>query len=324
MLKNLENLYAFEISHMLSKNKINPILLLEYYLERYSNANKNIKLSFTKVLKRNALKEATLAWRRQKENKRLGPLDGLPIGWKDVIDISYAPAFAGSKLLKNNRNIKNISTAAVVSTAKKNGLVSVAKTSTVEFAFGGIGINQANPLPKNLMIKGDFAAGGSSTGSATAVYAGLIPFSVGTDTAGSVRIPAAWHGLVGFKPTYNVISTKGVLPLSTSYDTVGIICKCIKDTQLLFSLLSNKNYCYPKLNTKEIKIAVVNDFNLNELDNKSYNIYENFFTVLSKKGVHISRINIPEFREINDYLLASPCKIGINNKIFVKLKSNEY
>ena len=273
MLKNLENLYAFEISHMLSKNKINPILLLEYYLERYSNANKNVKLSFTKVLKRNAVKAATLAWKRQKENKRLGPLEGLPIGWKDVIDISYAPAFAGSKLLKNNRNIKNISTAAVVSTAKKNGLVSIAKTSTVEFAFGGIGINQANPLPKNLMIKGDFAAGGSSTGSATAVYAGLIPFSVGTDTAGSVRIPAAWHGLVGFKPTYNVISTKGVLPLSTSYDTVGIICKCIKDTQLLFSLLSNKNYCYPKLNTKEIKIAVVNDFNLYELDNKSYNIY---------------------------------------------------
>ena len=302
MVKNLENLYAYEISHMLSNNEINPILLLEYYLENYNNANENIKLSFTKVIKENAFKEATIAWKRQKENNRLGPLDGLPIAWKDVIDMSNAPAFAGSNLLKSYRNTKNISDALVVRTAKKKGLVSVAKTSTVEFAFGGIGMNQSNPLPNNLMMKGNFAPGGSSTGSATAVYAGLVPFSVGTDTAGSVRIPAAWHGLVGFKPTYNTISNKGVLPLSVSYDTVGIICKCIKDTQLLFSLLANQDYYYPKLDTKDIKIAVVTDFNLNELDEKSYNIYENFFTILSKKGLIVSRVNIPEFREINDYL----------------------
>ena len=131
-----------------------------------------------------------------------------------------------------------------MSKAKNNGLISLAKTSTVEFAFGGIGTNQNCPLPENLAIKGGFAPGGSSTGSATAVFANLIPFAVGTDTAGSVRIPAAWHGLVGFKPTYNIISTKGVLPLSISYDTIGTICKSIKDTQLLFSLFANKNWVY--------------------------------------------------------------------------------
>ena len=102
---------------------------------------------------------------------------------------------------------------------KKNGLVTLAKTSTVEFAFGGLGINNSYKLPKNLMFsKQNLAPGGSSTGSATAVYSGLAPMSVGTDTAGSVRIPAAWHSLVGFKPSYRKISTKGVLPLSKSFD----------------------------------------------------------------------------------------------------------
>ncbi len=303
MVKNIENLNAFQLSQMLAKKKIDPILLLEHYLNKYYSADNNIKLSFAKLLSEYAFKEANMAWKRQKSNERLSPLDGIPIAWKDVIDISYAPAYAGSKLLEMNRKVKNIRTAQVVSKAKNNGLISLAKTSTVEFAFGGIGTNQNCPLPENLAIKGGFAPGGSSTGSATAVFANLIPFAVGTDTAGSVRIPAAWHGLVGFKPTYNIISTKGVLPLSISYDTIGTICKSIKDTQLLFSLFANKNYCYPKPKVSEIKIAVVSDFNLIDLDSKTYNIYDNFFKSLSKKGFRISKISLPEFKEINDLLM---------------------
>lgn len=302
MVKKLEKCFAYELAHMLSKNIINPVLLLEHFLERYRNANSNAKLSFTKILQADAIKEANIGWKRQKEGRRLSPLDGLPIAWKDVIDIKSAPAFAGSKILRELRDTKNIVTAQVVNTAIKKGLVSIAKTSTVEFAFGGIGINYSNPLPENLMAVGGLAPGGSSTGAATAVYAGFVPFAVGTDTAGSVRIPAAWHGLVGFKPTYNSISTKGVLPLSPSYDTVGIIAKCIKDTQLLFSTLTNKDYSYSTIEPTKIKIAIVDDFNLNQTSKKSHEAYEIFFKQLAKSNFKITRIKVPEFKEINNYL----------------------
>ena len=139
----------------------------------------------------------------------------MPSGWKDVIDIKNNPAFGGSKLLESMRKNLQVSDANVVLNAKKNGIIPLFKTSTVEFAFGGLGINTVKKFPKNQMIKGNYCPGGSSSGSAAAVCAGLIPFSVGTDTAGSIRIPSCWHGLVGFKPTKN-ISTEGILPLSKS------------------------------------------------------------------------------------------------------------
>ena len=82
--------------------------------------------------------------------------------------------------------------------------------------------------------------GGSSTGAATAVFAGLAPLSIGTDTAGSIRIPAAWHSLVGFKPSKGRISMNGVLPLSKSLDSLGTICKTVKDTKILFNIFSKK------------------------------------------------------------------------------------
>ena len=125
--------------------------------------------------------------------------------------------------------------------AKKHGLISLAKTSTVEFAFGGLGLNNSNKLPNNMMFNQlKCAPGGSSTGAATAVFSGLAPLSIGTDTAGSIRIPAAWHSLVGFKPSTGIIPMNGVLPLSKSFDTVGTICKTVKDTKILFNILSNK------------------------------------------------------------------------------------
>ena len=115
-----------------------------------------------------------------------------------MIDIEKFPAFAGSKALQNIRKNEIVRDAEIVSLAMKGGLVSLAKTSTVEFAFGGLGTNTSFYLPKLIKNGQEFASGGSSTGSAFAVAKGLIPISIGTDTAGSVRIPSAWNNLIGF------------------------------------------------------------------------------------------------------------------------------
>ena len=172
--------------------------------------------------------------RDKKKNQRLSFFDGIPIVWKDLIDIEGFPSYGGSKLLEKLRKNEKVKNARVVDIAKKNGLISLAKASTVEFAFGGLGLNKSCKLPTNLLYNSkNHAPGGSSTGSATSVFYGLAPLSVGTDTAGSIRIPAAWHSLTGFKPSSGMISINGVLPLSKSCDTVGTICKTVK-TQRFF------------------------------------------------------------------------------------------
>ena len=268
MNNNLKIYSAFYLGVLLERKKIDPIIILEYYLSNFKKANKNTKLSFSKVLEKQAYKEATLSWKRQKKNQRLSFFDGIPIVWKDLVDIEGFPAYAGSKLIEKIRKKEKVNNASIVKTAKENGLISLAKTSTVEFAFGGLGINKSRKLPTNMMFnKQNHVPGGSSTGAATALYSGLAPLSIGTDTAGSIRIPAAWHSLIGFKPSLGMLPMDGVLPLSKSFDAVGIISKTVKDTKILFDILSNKKYKQEFKFLKKIKVGFVNDFNFNQLDN---------------------------------------------------------
>ena len=302
MNNNLKIYSAFYLGVLLERKKIDPIIILEYFLSNFKKANQNVKLSFCKVLEKQAYKEAELSWKRQKKNQRLSFFDGIPIVWKDLIDIEGFPSYGGSKLLEKLRKNEKVKNARIVDIAKKNGLISLAKTSTVEFAFGGLGLNKSCKLPTNLLYNlKKCAAGGSSTGSATAVFSGLAPLSVGTDTAGSIRIPAAWHSLTGFKPSSGMISVNGVLPLSKSCDTVGTICKTVKDTKILFSILSNKKNNQELDLLKRIKIGFIHDFNFNQLDNYSKKKIESLNAKITKSGVCVDNIKVPEFDEINNF-----------------------
>ena len=303
MNNNLKKLSAFYLGSLLERGKIDPIIILEYFLSNFRNAKKNERLSFTKIFKKESFKEAELSWKRQKKNERLSFFDGIPIVWKDLIDFEGFPAFAGSKLIKKLRKKENTKNAEIIKIAKKHGLVSLAKTSTVEFAFGGIGINKSCKLPHNLMFEDQaLAPGGSSTGAATAVFSGLAPMAVGTDTAGSVRIPSAWHSLVGFKPSSKKISTKGVLPLSTTHDSVGTICKSVKDTKILYNILSNMQNKNLRETKKNIKIGHVENMNFAFLDDLSKKKIEELYSTISKLGISIKKIKVPEFEEINDLI----------------------
>jgi aspartyl-tRNA(Asn)/glutamyl-tRNA(Gln) amidotransferase subunit A len=241
MKNDITKLTAYEIGVLLEKRKIDPISLLELFLENYNLAEEETKRGVSKILKKEAFIEAKLSWERQKNNNRLSIFDGIPSGWKDVIDIKNYPAHGGSKLLKKIRKNIKVKDAYVVTNARRNGIIPLFKTSTVEFAFGGLGLNSSQQYPKNQMYNHLRCPGGSSSGSAATVFSNLIPIAIGTDTAGSIRIPSCWHSLIGFKPTYNNISCKGVLPLSKSYDTVGTICKTIRDSTILYNILSKHN-----------------------------------------------------------------------------------
>ena len=123
---------------------------------------------------------------------------------------------------------------------------------------------------------------------------GLAPMAVGTDTAGSIRIPSAWHSLVGFKPSSKKISTDGVLPLSSSFDSVGTICKSVKDTKILYNILSNsKNKSLLEFDQDQnIKIGHVDKLNFSFLDDLCKKKIEELYSKISKLGISVSKIKL--------------------------------
>lgn len=170
---------------------------------------------------------------------RLGPLQGLPIAVKDLFEIEGRRITGGS--VAEPARVSTI-TATAVQRLREAGAVIIGKTHTVEFAFGGWGTNAVMGTPWNPWdLTTHRVPGGSSSGSAVAVAAGMATAALGTDTGGSVRIPAGMCGLVGLKTTGGVISRVGLLDLCPTHDTVGTLCRSAEDAALLFDVLSGRD-----------------------------------------------------------------------------------
>lgn len=165
-----------------------------------------------------------------------GPLHGIPIAVKDVIDVGGLPTTAGSRHLAGHVAERD---AACVRRLREAGAIVVGKTTTHEIAYGPTGDRAATGPTRNPYATGHMA-GGSSCGSAAAVAAGIVPLALGTDTGGSIRIPAACCGVVGLKPTHGTVSTDGVLPLAPSLDTVGPLARSAEDCLLLWAALATR------------------------------------------------------------------------------------
>jgi len=185
--------------------------------------------AFVAVLADEARAEAAARDAETAAGRVRGPLHGRPVAVKDLIDVAGAVTAAGSPKLAGNRAERD---ADVVGRLRDAGMVIVGKTRTHEFAYGVLTPGTVNPWDP------DRIAGGSSGGSAAAVAAGMVGFAVGSDTAGSIRIPAACCGVVGVKPTYGVVPTGGVVPLSWSCDHVGPIAGSVAEAGVLLEVLS--------------------------------------------------------------------------------------
>ncbi len=187
--------------------------------------------AFVTVLADQARAEAAERDAEQAAGQVRGPLHGMPVAVKDLIDVAGVVTGAGSPKLAANRAERD---APVVARLREAGAVIIGKTRTHEFAYGVLTPGTVNPWDETRI------AGGSSGGSAAAVAAGLVRFAVGTDTAGSIRIPAACCGVVGLKPTYGAVPTQGVWPVSWSCDHVGPIARTCADAALLFAVLAGR------------------------------------------------------------------------------------
>jgi len=222
-----------DLAAQLRAGALSPVSLAEASLARIAALDKRLH-SFIATTGDRALAEARAAETLLRGGHDLGPLHGIPYAVKDLYDVKGMATTAGTRLLANNIAARDC---AVVRRLAAAGMVLLGKTHTVQFAFGGVGINHDHGTPHNPWSETPHAPGGSSSGSGVAVGAGLVPMALGSDTGGSIRLPAALCGTVGLKTTVGRISRAGVYPLSWTLDSVGPLTRSVEDAALVYQAL---------------------------------------------------------------------------------------
>ncbi len=231
-MPDLASLTVAEASHLLRTRALSPVELTRSCLERIEALNPRLN-AFITVTGEQALTQAHEAEEEIGANRWRGPLHGIPVSLKDIIDLAGVRTTAASAQLLDNIATED---AEVVRRLRQAGAIFIGKTNLHEFAYGGSTvISYFGPTHNPWDLSR--TTGGSSGGAAAAVAAGLCPVAIGTDTAGSIRLPAALCGVVGMRPTYGAVSTHGVHPLSRSYDTIGPITRTAADAALVLAAI---------------------------------------------------------------------------------------
>src|SRR5579872_885590 len=227
-------LTATALSTAISSRKLSPVEVTDAFLKRIAAQDQQLH-AFIDVYADEARLAAEAADKAIRSGHQVGPLHGVPIALKDLIDLEGRVTTGGSMAWRERRS------PATATLAKKliaAGMIVLGKTHTVEFAMGGWGTNQHLGTPWNPW---DLAAhrtpGGSSSGSGVSVASCMAPWAIGTDTGGSVRLPASWCGLSGLKTTIGRVSTHGILPLAPSLDTPGPMARSVEDAALLYGVM---------------------------------------------------------------------------------------
>ncbi len=232
MKDSWQSMSATALGKGIEAGEIDPVTLTEAFLAAIDQ-HRHRDLIFARTTADRALSEAASARKRAQNGTRRGPLDGVAISWKDLFDTANIVTEAGSALLKGRVPEQD---AVVLQNATRAGLVCLGKTHMTELAFSGLGLNPVTATPPNVHNPA-LAPGGSSSGAATSVAFGLAAAGIGSDTGGSVRIPAAWNNLVGLKTTAGLLSLEGVVPLCSKFDTVGPLCRSVADAGHLLAAM---------------------------------------------------------------------------------------
>jgi aspartyl-tRNA(Asn)/glutamyl-tRNA(Gln) amidotransferase subunit A len=242
MTKHSENELAYlsiaEAARLLRRREIAPVELVDVALARIERWNQELN-AFLAVVEKRARREARIVERETRRGKWRGPLHGIPISLKDNFWTRGIRTTAGSKILKDFIPKQDSEVAARLAGA---GAILLGKTNMHEFAYG---ITTENPHygPAHNPWAKDHIPGGSSGGSVVAVAMGMGFGSFGTDTGGSIRIPAALSGVVGLKPTFGLVSVEGVVPLAATFDHTGPIARSVTDACILLHAVAG---AYPK------------------------------------------------------------------------------
>lgn len=298
-----------ELAIRLRKGSINSTSLVEQLLDRIGKLDAQLH-SFVAVMPERALAAARAADITLKAGQDLGPLHGIPYAAKDLFDVRDMPTTAGTRLRKSHRAAADSTPVEKLTAA---GMALLGKTYTVQFALGVVGINHDQGTPLNPWSSVPCAPGGSSSGSAVAVAAGLTPMALGTDTGGSVRVPAALCGIVGLKTTVGRISRAGVYPLSWTLDSVGVLARSVQDAALVYQVLQGEDEDDPSTqsiatpssgrdphlqsNVRNLRLAFAETIFFDNLDTEVETAVRNAGHEFRTLGAHLESIAIPEIAE---------------------------
>jgi aspartyl-tRNA(Asn)/glutamyl-tRNA(Gln) amidotransferase subunit A len=281
---------AADLGRGIGAGEIDPVALCQTYLDAI-DAHPLSDRIYARVTAERALSEAGAAAKRAKTGHRLSPLDGVPISWKDLFDSAGTVTEAGSNLLKGRVPDRD---AAVLANATAMGLVCLGKTHMSELAFSGLGYNPITATSP-CVNDADAVSGGSSSGAAASVAFGLAAAGIGSDTGGSVRIPAAWNDLVGLKTTAGRVSLEGVVPLALRFDTIGPLCRSVEDAGLLLAALEGtKPADLAGTSLEGRRFARLRTVALDDLRAEPAAAFDTAVKALEEAGAVIEDIEIPE------------------------------
>lgn len=309
MSNELASKTIFELAPLLKNKKISPVELTKDILNNINNKQNNV---YVDVYKEQAISESKKKEKEIMNNNYKGPLHGIPMGVKNNIYIQNRRATMGSKI---HHDFKPNHNASVIERLIKKGVIIIGSQNMHEYAWGG---TTENPFYGTCRNPWDSSRtpGGSSGGSAIAVSENMTIFSLGTETLGSLRIPASFCGVVSIKPTYGQVSNFGVFPLAWSLDTVGPISKNVYDASLILeniigfdkndlNTIKSIKQRYTKHitdNVEGVVIGIEEDFFFHNVDKRITEIVKRHISKLEKKGAKIKNIKM---HTLKDSLYAS-------------------
>ena len=312
-------LTASEASRAFAARQLSPVELLTALLGRIDALDPKLH-AFIHLDADAAMEAARTATKEIAAGRIRGPLHGVPVGVKDIIDVAGLPTTGHSKILVNNIAAAD---AVVIQKLRQAGAIILGKLATHEFAIGGPSFDLPFPPARNPWNP-DHHPGGSSSGSGAGVCAGLFPVALGTDTGGSVRNPASVCGIVGVKPTYGLVSRRGVFPLSFTLDHIGPLTRTVADTALMLDAIAGYDPDDPgsaptqsrhfgrllDRGVRDLRIGFVRHFH--ETDTPAHPevtaALEDVARVLQAEGAEVRSVTLPaltEFAGINRVILCS-------------------
>lgn len=295
---------AAALGRRLAAGELDAVELCEAFLDRIDTYDD--QAVFIRTTPERALSEAEASAARYRDGRPLGPLDGVPVAWKDLFDMAGTTTTAGSSLFRDAPPATADAAAVVNLTAA--GMVNLGKTNLTELAYSGLGLNPHFGTPRNPYDQVTHRApGGSSSGSAVAVAAGLAPCAIGTDTGGSVRVPAAFNGLVGFKTSEGRIPGLGCQSLSYTLDTIGPIARTVEDCLLIDAALRGEIPArFPQAEVKGLRMVIATNLFQDEIEDSVAANFDRALDDLSAAGAKIEHRKL----DLLDEMLAVNASYG--------------
>ncbi|WP_213771328.1 amidase [Bradyrhizobium sp. dw_78] len=272
--------------------------LVEQCIARIADPAGEGQRAFIHVDKEAALEAADAMDHLRKANAAPSRFAGIPVSIKDLFDIKGQVTRAGSRALEDSAPAE--ADATVVARLRRAGFVVIGRTNMTEFAYSGIGINPHYGTPKGVWQRSvGHVPGGSSSGAAVSIADGMAYGALGTDTGGSCRIPAAFNGIVGFKPTQRRVPLDGGVPLSFSLDSFGPLARTASCCAVLDAVLADQPITPLQLRpVKGMRLAVPTTLALDDLDDAVAKTFDRALAALSRQGALIERVEVPEFLDV--------------------------